>query len=326
MPRGDQISRQWQILQILESRRMGVSVPDLANELEENVRTIYRDMEALEQAGFPLFTDKVEGVERWFFVEGYKSNIPVPLTLTELMALSVAREHLKAFEGTIFSDALKNAFEKMRSMLKPEAHVFLEGLAKSFGVGLAGRKDYRKHRETISVINHAVLNHHTVMMKYNSAKGETKERKVDPYHVWFMGGTIYIVGYCHDKKQLRLFVLDRIEKAKLTEDHFEIPVDFSMDKFTRDRFRIMDDGEPSKISILFDPKIAYYIKERIWHPTQEIKEEKDGSVVLSMNVEGFAEIKSWVMSFGDLAEVLSPAEFRTDVAREFANGSKKYSR
>lgn len=324
MPRGDQISRQWQILQILEARRMGVSVPELAGELEENVRTIYRDMEALEQAGFPLYTDSVEGVDRWFFVEGYKPKIPVPFTLTELMALSVACDHLKAFEGTIFSEALKNAFDKIRSMLKPEAHAFLESLAKSFRVGLAGRKDYRRHRETIDVINNAVLDRHTVVMKYSSAKGETKERKIDPYHVWFMGGTIYVVAYCHEKKQQRLFVLDRIEKARLTGDHFEIPGDFSMDEFTKDRFRVMG-GEPLEVTIRFVPKIAYYIKERTWHPTQEIKENDDGSVTLSMHVEGLSEVRSWVKSFGSMAEVLSPDEFRKDVAEESSKTAKIYS-
>ena len=67
MPRGDQISRQWQILQILEARRMGVSVPDLANELEANARTIYRDIEALEMAGFPLYSEKKDGVGELVF-------------------------------------------------------------------------------------------------------------------------------------------------------------------------------------------------------------------------------------------------------------------
>src|SRR3989338_6464142 len=125
MPRGDQISRQWQILQILEARQAGVSVPDLASELDSNIRTIYRDMEALGDAGFPIFNEKEDGVERWRFVEGYRRKMPIPLELTELMALAIARDHLKVFEGTVFSTSLQHALEKIRSMLKPEAHVFL---------------------------------------------------------------------------------------------------------------------------------------------------------------------------------------------------------
>ena len=323
MPRGDQISRQWQILQILEARRKGVTVPDLAKELESNVRTIYRDVEALEQAGFPLYSEKEEGVDKWLFVDGFRPKIPVPFTLTELMALTIASDHLKAFEGTVFSEALKASFDKIRSMLKPEAHAFLHDLAKSFCVGLAGKKDYKKHRETIDIINKAVLEHHTVVITYRSSKGEELERKIDPLHVWFMGGTIYVVAHCHKRKELRTFVLDRIASAKLTDDRFEVPSDFNMEEFTKDRFRVMD-GDPVEVKIRFTKNLAQYLKEREWHPTQQLSEEKDGSVVLTMQVEGLPEVKSWVLSFGQHAEVIAPELLRTEVAGELKSAAEKY--
>lgn len=323
MPRGDQISRQWQILRILEARRGGVSVPELASELQSNVRTIYRDMEALEIAGFPVYNEKEDGVDRWKFVEGYRSKIPIPLELTELMALAIARDHLKAFEGTVFSTSLQQAFEKIRATLKPEAHTFLEGLSKSFRVGLTGRKDYRKHRETIDLINKAVLEQKTAVIRYRPMKGDEGNRRIDPYYVWFMGGTIYIVAYCHERKEIRLYLLDRIEKARLTEDRFEVPADFSIEEFTSGRFRVMG-GEPAAVQIRFDSYIAPYVKERIWHPSQQLEEMKDGSVMLSMNVEGLAEIRSWVLSFGSHAEVLGPEEFRKEVAEEIRVARRKY--
>ena len=323
MPRGDQISRQWQILQILEARRMGATVPELATELESNVRTVYRDVEALEQAGFPLYNEKEGGVERWLFVDGFRPKIPVPLALTEIMALSIASEHVKAFEGTVFSEALKDAFDKIRSMLKPEAVAFLVGLSKSFRVGLAGKKDYKKHRETIDLINKSVLEHHTLVITYRSSKGEALERKIDPYHVWFMAGTIYVVAHCHKRKELRTFVLDRIASAKLTDDTFVVPTDFNMEEFTKDRFRVMD-GEPVEVKIRFTKNLVQYLKEREWHPTQQIVEEADGSAILSMQVEGLPEVKSWVLSFGSHAEVLAPEALRKDVADELKIAAEKY--
>ena len=324
MPRGDQVSRQWRILQMLEAKRMGISVPDLASELETNPRTIYRDMEALEMAGFPIYCEKIENVEKWFFVEGYRSKIPIPLEMTEIMALSLACEHLEAFRGTIFSESMKSAFDKVRSMLSPEAHNFLQGLSKSFRVGFAGKKDYNKHRATVDLIQKALIERTTVAIQYASSKGEVTSRKIDPYHVWFMGGTIYIVARCHHRGEVRLFVLDRIEKAKLTADTFEIPSDFCMDEFTKGRFRVMD-GDPVEIRIRFTKNLAQYVKERIWHPTQSISDESDGSIVLTMTVEGMAEVKSWVLSFGANAEVLSPKKFRTEMAGELSRAAGYYS-
>ena len=186
------------------------------------------------------------------------------------MALSLARDHLKAFDGTVFSESMIHAFDKVKAMLKPEAHTFLEELGQKFRVGLKGTKDYRKHRETIEVINLAVMGHRTLVAKYKSGRGETLERRIDPYHVWFMGGTIYVVGFCHKRKQLRLFVLERIEMAYLTDDQFNIPDDFSMEEFTKGRFGVMA-GTPTEVRIRFDKKVAYYVKERMWHSTQEIR-------------------------------------------------------
>lgn len=323
MSRGDQISRQWQILQLLEARRLGVSVPDLAAELESNVRTVYRDVEALELAGFPIYSDKDDGVEKWKFVEGYKHKLPLPLEMTELMALSIAFDHLRAFEGTVFASSLKHAFEKIRSTLRPESQVFLEGLAKSFRVGITGKKDYRKYRETIDAINKAVLERRTVIIKYRSIKKEELERRIDPYHVWFMAGTIYIVAHCHERKQIRTFVLDRIAKARLTEDHFEVPLDFSMEEFAEGKFRVVG-GKAALVRIRFDSYIAHYVKERVWHPSQRLVDQKDGSVILSMTVEGMIEVRSWVMSFGSHAEVLEPEEFRKDIEGELQKAVAHY--
>jgi len=323
MPRGDQISRQWQILQMLEARRKGATVPELASELESNVRTVYRDVEALEQAGFPLYSEKEDGVDRWLFVEGYRPKIPVPLSLTEVMALAIAADHLKAFEGTVFAEALKTAFDKIRSMLKPEAHNFLASLSKSFRVGMAGRKDYTKHRETVDALNKAVLERRTCKIVYRSSKGEELDRAIDPYHIWFMAGTIYVVAHCRVRKELRTFMLDRIAHVDITDDRFEVPSDFNMDEFTKDRFRVMD-GDPVEVKIRFTKNLSQYVKERTWHPSQQIADEAGGGITLTMQVEGLAEVKSWVLSFGSHAEVLAPDVLRSDVAGELKSAAVKY--
>ena len=77
--------------------------------------------------------------------------------------------------------------------------------------------------------------------------------------------------------------------------------------------------------IRFDSYIAPYVKERTWHPSQQLEEMKDGSVILSMNVEGIAEIRSWVLSFGSHAEVLEPEEFRKEVVEEIRLAGEKYN-
>jgi predicted DNA-binding transcriptional regulator YafY len=321
MPRGDQISRQWQILQILEASKMGVSVPEIAGKLSANVRTIYRDMEALELAGFPIYNEGDGGAEKWKFVDGYRCKMPIPLELTEVMSLMLARDHLKAFEGTSFSSALNSAFDKIRATLKPEAHAFLSGLSNSFRVGIGGKRDYNKHAATIELINKALIDRLSIDIRY---KDDKAKRTIDPYHVWFMGGTIYIVAYCHTRKAVRLFVLDRIKKAAITDNKFSIPSDFSMDKFSGNRFRVIGGDGLTKVRIRFNKDLAEYIKEWTWHPSQTIEAKRNGSIILTMNIEGLFEVKNWVMSFGKRAKVLEPTKLAKAIQKESLTVAKLY--
>jgi len=313
MPRNDQISRQWKIMRLIEQRRFGISVPDIAKELNCNVRTIYRDIEAISYSGFPIFDEKLDGVQVWKSLRGPSQNLQLPLDPTELVALFVARDHLKAFDGTPFASSLKSAFEKMRSTLRPEMQAFVGGLTKVFRVGLAGRKDYSCQQKISETINDAILKKFAVEILY---RFDRTMRVIEPYCVWFVGGTIYVVSYCRKRNAMRLFMLDRIKSAKLTDSSFEVPADFSMDDFTKDRFYVFGGDGLHDVRIRFSKGVADAIKETVWHPSQMIDDEQGGSIILRMNVEGLEDVKSWVLSFGRSAKVLQPIELVDEIRKE----------
>jgi predicted DNA-binding transcriptional regulator YafY len=126
MARGDQLSRQWKIIQTLISSRMGKSAADLAEELECHPRTVYRDLEALQLAGFPIYNEKVEGKHRWSLLDTVKHHIPVPFNLPELMALYFSRDMLKVFKDTVFYESLESLFRKIKTTLPPESVKYME--------------------------------------------------------------------------------------------------------------------------------------------------------------------------------------------------------
>jgi len=102
MARGDQLSRQWKLIQTLISSRIGKSAADLAVELDINPRTVYRDLEALQAAGFPVYTERVEGKSLWSLLDTVKHHIPIPFSLPELMALYFSSDMMKVFQGDRF--------------------------------------------------------------------------------------------------------------------------------------------------------------------------------------------------------------------------------
>jgi predicted DNA-binding transcriptional regulator YafY len=121
-----------------------------------------------------------------------------------------------------------------------------------------------------------------------------------------------------------MFVLDRIRLLHVTDQRFIPPDDFDLDEYMRDSFGVIH-TDVEKGVIKFDPSLERYLKENIWHPSQVFKKDKDGSVVLTMEVGGLVEVMSWVLGFGRQAEVLEPEHLRKAVAEELAVAAEKYA-
>ena len=322
--RGEQLTRQWRILRTIETRKNGATVAELAEQEDCHPRTIWRDLAAIQEAGFPLYSEKDGHKSRWGFVEGYKFHLPVPFTVTELMGLYFYRDILRIFKGTVFYESLDELFRKVKTTLPPDSLSYLRRIEQTFHIGFKPFKDYFRFKEVIKQINEAVLSCRVIEMRYYSlsSKRETT-RKVDPYKVWFFNGTLYLIGWCHVHDETRMFVLDRIRLLHLTNDRFIPPDDFDLDEYMRDAFGVIR-TDVEKVTIRFDPSLERYLKENVWHPSQVFKQHRDGSLIMTMEVGGLREVMSWVLGFGRQAEVLEPAHLRQAVAQELAATTEKY--
>ena len=316
MARGDQLGRQWQIIQLLVSARRGWSAADLAHELEVNPRTVYRDLEALQVAGFPLYTEKVEGKNLWSVLDTVKHQVPVPFSLPELMALYFGRDMLRVFQGTVFHDALDSLFHKVRTTLPPESVRYLERVEQTLHVGLKPYKDYARFREMIQRAEEAAREQRTLeIVYYTMSRRREGRRRVDPYRIWFFNGTFYLIGHCHQRCEVRIFALDRIRMLSVSKERFEVPEDFDLEAFLGPSLGVFQ-GEPVRVRVRFAPEAAGYIREKVWHESQEITPEEDGSVVFEAEVAGLEEVRFWVLGWGSLAEVLEPEALREAVRAE----------
>jgi predicted DNA-binding transcriptional regulator YafY len=210
--------------------------------------------------------------------------------------------------------------------LPPESITFLENVQQTLHVGIKPFKEYDRFKEIINQVNDAAARKNSIEIVYftMSRKQETK-RKVDPYSIWFFNGTFYLIGHCHMRDQVRIFALDRIKMLSRTRDSFEMPEDFDLEEFLRPSFGVFQ-GEPTRVKIWFSPEIAPIISEKIWHSTQEIKQQKDGSIVFEAEVAGTTEIKLWIMSWGSKSEVLEPERLREEVRAEAEALADKYEK
>jgi len=326
MSRNDRLARQWKIIQSMLSSQSGRTVADLAAELESNLRTVYRDLEALQAAGFPICTRRADGKTLWSLLDTVKKNIPVPFSLTELMALYFSRDLLKALHDTVFKDSLESLFLKIRATLPPQSAAFLHKLQQPIQVTQKQYKEHALSRATIDKINEAALAQRSVSIVYFAmSRRKQTRRQVDPYRVWFFNGTFYLVGYCHLRKEIRVFALDRIRQMELTDSYFTVPDDFDVEDLFGASFGVFK-GAPEEVVICFAPSVAGYIQERVWHPSQRVEQHSDGSLLFQAQIAVNQELVFWILSWGAAAEVLAPPALRQWLLSEAQDMQAKYAR
>jgi predicted DNA-binding transcriptional regulator YafY len=296
----------------------------LADELGCVRRTVYRDLDALMYAGFPVTSEKRDGRVYWRFLETFQLG-DVPFTPDEILALAFGEDLLRVLEGTVFHDSVQSALAKIRAGLSSELTAYLERLRESFRVLPGPHKRYAEYSDTIRALNAAVLDRRTVDMRYRTGRtGKRSSRQFDPYKVWYRGGGLYVIGLDHRSEEIRTFAVDRIEKLDVGDTRFEVREDFDFDTWTAGSFGVV--AEPAvPVRIRFARRHATWISERTWHPSQEVKPIAGGGVVLSMEAGGSEELRSWVLSFGSGAEVLEPASLRDEVERELRGAIERYA-
>jgi len=321
--RGDQLSRQWKLIQRLAKARYGAGADSLADELDCTRRTIYRDLDALMFAGFPITSERRDGRVFYRVIEGWKLG-DAPFTPDELLALGFSEDLLRSLEGTVFHDSIQSALAKIRASLGPELAGFLARLRESFRVLPGPHKNYARNRETIQALSDAVLARRRLRMRYQTGStGQVATRELDPYRVWYRSGGLYVVGLDHKSGEIRTFAVDRIRSLAPTARRFAVPESFDFDAYTAASFGVI--AEPAvPVRIRFDRRWATYVSEHTWHASQQLTPAEGGAVELAMQVGGTAELRAWILSFGDGAEVLEPAGLRAEVVKELKGAAARY--
>ena len=322
--RGEQLARQWRLLRLIESSKNGLTVAELSDREGVVPRTIYRDLEALQEAGFPLYAERVDRAHRWAFIDTFKFQVPQPFSLTELMSLHLYGDLVRVFKGTEFYDSLESLFKKVRATLPPQTIAYLDRIQSTFRVGIRPYKEYGKFGEILHHINQAALKRLRVEMVYHPlGRDKATRRKVDPYKVWFFEGTLYLIGYCNLRGQVRMFVLDRIKMLRITKETFAPPKDFDLDDFMGHSFKVMHD-QLYQVRVRISPAWARYVGEKIWHESQRTKKLRNGGIELTFQVAGLDEIRQWVLSLGPEAYVVEPDELKEAVASCLKRAMARY--
>lgn len=326
MPRNAEVVRQWTILRSVDSSRHGHTINDLADLTGVTTRTIRRDLEALQESGFPIYDDIVDGKRRWKLdVRPFRALTESGFTLSEACALYFSRSLLETLAGGHFGDDLHTAFGKIERALTPPIRRFLDRLPSLLVVKAppARPHDGRLERARVAQLLDAALHRRRVIMRYHSyASSRVKDYRVEPHRVVYGQGALYLIAFVPEYGQMRTFAVDRIKQLSVLEEHFT-PTESLANEVFPDSLGVYT-GTPVHVELEFEARVAPYIRERRWHPTQRIADRPGGRVRLGMDVCDDLALQTWILGFGSLVRVIEPRELALRILDEIDAARDKY--
>ncbi len=298
-------------------RRKRVRAEDLAALFETSKRTIYRDIQALCETGVPIIAQAGQG---YSLVEGYFLP-PLSFSVAEATMLVLGSALAAQSFDAQYRAAADSANRKIEAVLpasqRDEVHYLQDSIAlvapERVGQGIA--------KDLLSQLRRAIIERKTVQFHYHTRypqNGTTarNRREADPYGLMHYNGAWYLMSYCHLRRAIRNFRLDRMTDLTLLERTFQRPANFKMEPPDERARQLM-------VQVLFDAEAAPWVKEARGFYFTEMKDTPYGLLV-TLQLHSEDEAIPWLLSWGYHVRVIEPQSIRQRVAEEAAKIVQSY--
>ena len=298
------IDRLFGIVMILLQREK-VTAPYLADKFEVSRRTINRDIEDLCKAGIPVIT--IQGGNGGISIaDGYRIDKSV-LTYQEMEHVAAALKGMDSVASQAETEQLLNKFFIKKDQVVAVRDSIIINLSSHYKSSLTDK---------IAVIKEAILNSRLVSFRYYNNEGD-RVRTVEPYYLTFQWSGWYVFGYCLHRQDFRLFKLNRLWELKDIGTSFlprkieEEQKDFN--RYFRDELQV---------TLLFDPSVKYRLIDE--YGIECFTVEEDRRLKFRTGFTNKDYLLSWILSFGDKAEVIYPKGLKQEVKKIAENILKHY--
>lgn len=286
---------------LFQSRRQW-TVSELSNELNVSDRTVHRYIGMLEEMGIPLYSER--GPYGGFsLLRSYKLP-PLIFTPEEATVLYMGARLVNDIWGKPFQDAVTGVTAKLDNVLPDDIRQEVERAQRSLVVMTGAARDYSPYHDLMVTLRDCMADEKRVNLHYHSFSRVETERMVDPYALSFRWGNWYLIGYCHLRKELRTFRIDRINQLRALAETFDMPNDFDAKAYLEESMRWDNRYD---VIVLMAPKIAPEMRERS-NDWMKVSDNDDGSVTVRFEVDNLNWASGWVLSWGKLAKALAPPE------------------
>jgi len=288
----------------------------LADQLEVSTKTILRDLDFMrDEFRMPIaFVPEHNGYHYTAPVESFP---PVHVGVEELMALFVARKVMAPMAGTALEGLLSDGFRRLSALAGGSAHISWQELDQAFSIQSSGMM----HVDVVQIetLSTALVQRKKLRFRYTNAKNKHNQtRTVHPLHLAQVKGGWYLFAWDEKPEDIRIFALPRMEQIELLPETFAAQPAFDLAEYLHGSMGLITEPDAQEIHVVirFKGYAAVLVPERKWHQSQNIEEQPDKTILLHLTLQHLEDVVGWVLSWGGLAEVLSPPELRGQVARK----------
>ncbi len=298
------INRLIGILSILLQKKK-VTASELAEKFEVSRRTIIRDIEEIGKAGIPIVTLQGQG-GGISIMEGFRLDRTL-LSTDDMRAILVGLKSLDSVSGT-------KRYRQLMSKLSAENPDTIN-MGNRIIIDLSSW-DKAVFSEKIELIRNAIDSRLKIRFTYFSPMGETI-REIEPYHLIFQWSSWYVWGYCCMRNDYRMFKLTRLTNLECTGEPCELR---EIPEYTCDKLRHTK-GE-IEVRVRFDESLKWRIIDEFGTALPRFDDK--GDILLTFTWSDIPSFFSYILSFGDKAEILSPDEYRREFRELIKRISEKY--
>lgn len=314
--RNNKVQR-YRLLQIDEEIRSGKfpNATSLSKKIEVSSRTIQRDIEYMrDMYNAPIEFDAYKN--GYYYTEENFYIKSVPLSEGELFSVALFDQLLEQYRNTPLENDLRSVFKKIEMSLPNK--ITLDSSFLQNQITFIPDQMGTINSENFSKIFSALKNRHVLDFEYRPLQKTTwMTRRINPLHAVCQKGNWYVMGFCHDKKDIRVFNFSRMQNVTESKEEFDIPEDFNPDKYFDKEIGIwLSATKKYTVELLISAEIGTFALERSWNKNQKIEQREDGSVWVSFETTQLPEVKRWVLGQGKTVKVLGPDELIAQVKEE----------
>lgn len=295
----------------------GISADDAIVAYDLDDRTLRRYLSDLRGIAVPV-RDEGRGSGRMLSLEASFGRKGVQLTLLELVSLHFGRSLFDFLKGTGFAEDMNDALERISTWSGgPDGQYagLVEHMDRKFVAVPEHAKDHTRDADILDDILTALLRQNPVEALYARVGGPVRTYRLHPYTLAHWRQGLYLFALDVDVGRVKTYAVDRFRAfSRSRGDTFEYPVDFDPGALVADCFGIIG-GEVQDILLRFSRAVSPYVRERIWHQSQHVEPQGDGSIEVSLRVGLSPELEAWVLGFGPSVSVLAPTPFRDRIRR-----------